>query len=426
MKQFRRTESSAMSSLRPLIPLLIAAGFLLGGNGLQSTLIALRGAAEGFSPATIGFMGTTYFTGFLVGCFAITPIMKSVGHIRTFAALAAIAAVATLLLVLFIEPLVWSAVRFVTGLCFAGLFTVIESWLNAGVSNRDRGRVLSVYRIIDIGSVISAQFLIPAVGAGGFEIFALMTIMITLSLVPVSLADRSNPVAPDKVRLDIRRVWRISPLGAIGCMVVGTTNGAFRSLAPVYAGQIGMSLTDVVVFVSAGIAGGAVMQYPLGYLSDLWDRRLVMLVSVVGAMVSALALALFAGTGAATNLALVLVFGSFAMPLYSLAAAHANDRAGRSEFVQVSAVLMLFYSVGAIVGPLSASFFMQTWGPGFLFAFIACTYVVLLAAILVRMRAKPGVPADQRGSFVALLRTSPLFGWLVRRESRADHDKDGE
>ena len=182
-----------MSSIRPLIPLLIAAGILLGGNGLQGTLIALRGAEEGFSPATIGFMGTAYFGGFLLGCIFITRIMKAVGHVRSFSALAAIASAGTLMLVLVIDPVMWSAIRFATGFCFAGLFTVMESWLNSGVQNHDRARVLALYRIIDIGSVTGAQFLIPVFGADGFTIFAIMSIMITLSLVPVSLGDRSNP-----------------------------------------------------------------------------------------------------------------------------------------------------------------------------------------------------------------------------------------
>ena len=150
-----------MSSIRPLVPLLIAAGILLGGNGMQGTLIALRGAQEGFSPALIGFIGTAYFGGFLIGCIAITRIMKAVGHVRAFAALAAIASAGTLLLVLVIDPIMWSAVRFAGGFCFAGLFTIMESWLNSGVANRDRARVLAFYRIIDISSVTGAQFMIP-------------------------------------------------------------------------------------------------------------------------------------------------------------------------------------------------------------------------------------------------------------------------
>ena len=408
-----------MSSIRPLIPLLIAAGILLGGNGLQGTLIALRGAEEGFSPATIGFMGTAYFGGFLLGCVFITRIMKSVGHVRSFSALAAIASAGTLLLVLIIDPVMWSIIRFATGFCFAGLFTIMESWLNSGVQNSDRARVLALYRIIDIGSVTGAQFLIPVFGADGFAIFAIMSIMITLSLVPVSLGDRSNPQAPEDVKLDLARVWRISPLASIGCIAVGITNSAFRTLSPVYAEQIGMSVTDVVTFISVGIIGGAIIQYPLGHLSDLWDRRKVLLATTGGAMVAALALVFLAGTGALANFALVFVFGSFAMPLFSLSAAHANDRADKGEFVLVNAALMLFYSFGAIGGPIVAALFMQRFGPQSLFVFCAIVYALLILIIVYRMQAREAVPVSRRGRFIALLRTSTIFARLTRRNGSA-------
>ena len=352
-----------MSSIRPLIPLLLTAGILLGGNGLQGTLIAMRGALEGFQPSTIGFMGTFYFLGFLLGCLSITRMMRAVGHVRSFATLAATASAGTLLLVLVIDPIMWSAIRFATGFCFAGLFTIMESWLNSGVSNTDRARVLALYRIIDIGSVTGAQFMIPVFGAGGFTIFAIMSMMITLSLVPVSLADRSNPVPPEEVGLDLARVWRISPLASIGCVAVGLTNSAFRTLSPVYAEQIGLSVADVVTFVSVSIIGGAIIQYPLGYLSDSWDRRTILLVSTAGALLSALGIVFLAGSSPLANFGLVFIFGSFAMPLFSLSAAHANDRAGKGEFVLVNAALMLFYSFGAVVGPLAASYFMQGYGP---------------------------------------------------------------
>lgn len=404
-----------MSSIRPLIPLLITAGILLGGNGLQSTLIALRGAQEGFSASTIGLMGTAYFMGFLLGCIFITRIMKAVGHVRAFAALAAIAASATLTLVLVIDPVMWSVIRFATGFCFAGLFTVMESWLNSGVSNHDRARVLAIYRIIDIGSVTGAQFLIPVFGAGGFTIFAIMSIMITLSLVPVSLGDRSNPTPPEDVKLDLKRAWLISPLGSIGCIFVGITNSAFRTLSPIYAEQIGLSVTDVVTFVSVGIIGGALIQYPLGYMSDLWDRRMVLLVTTFGAMASALMLVFFAGNSPLANFVLVFIFGSFAMPLYSLSAAHANDRAEKGEFVLVNAALMLFYSVGAIAGPFVASIVMEQFGPHALFSFSAAVYVVFVAVIVYRMGSRSPVPAGHRSRFTALLRTSPIFARLARR-----------
>ena len=403
-----------MSTLRPLIPLLITAGILLGGNGLQGTLIAMRGALEGFQASTIGFIGTFYFLGFLLGCLAISRMMRAVGYVRSFSALAAIAASGTLLLVLIIDPVMWSAIRFATGFCFAGLFTIMESWLNSGASNDDRARVLALYRIIDIGSVTGAQFMIPVFGAGGFTIFAIMSMMITLSLVPVSLADRSNPAPPEEVRLDLGKVWRISPLGSIGCIAIGITNSAFRTLSPVYAEEIGLSVADVATFVSVSIFGGAVIQYPLGYLSDRWDRRTILLASTAGALVAALALVFLAGSNPLANFVLVFIFGSFAMPLYSLSAAHANDRAGKGEFVLVNAALMLFYSIGAIGGPVTASWFMQRFGPQSLFLFSAGVYVIFIAIILYRMGVRSSVPEARRGRFTALLRTSTVFAKLAR------------
>jgi MFS family permease len=403
-----------MSTLRPLVPLLVTAGILLGGNGLQGTLIALRGAMEGFQASTIGLTGTFYFMGFLLGCLAISHMMRAVGYVRSFSALAAIAAAGTLLLVLVIDPVVWMAIRFATGFCFAGLFTIMEAWLNAGVSNRDRARVLALYRIIDLGSVTGAQFLIPVFGAGGFTIFAIMSMMITLSLVPVSLADRTSPAPPVDVKLDLAKVWRISPLACIGCIAVGLTNSAFRTLSPVYAGEIGLSTADVATFVSVSIIGGAVIQYPLGYLSDRWDRRTILLSSTIAAMVSALAIVFFAGSSAIANFVLVFVFGSFAMPLFSLSAAHANDRAGKGEFVLVNAALMLFYSFGAIGGPAAAAFFMESFGPHSMFSFAAGVYAVFVVVILYRMGVRASVPKAGRGRFTALLRTSMAFARLAR------------
>src|SRR5690606_9978697 len=183
-------------------------------------------------------MGTAYFAGFLLGCLFIQRMMRSVGYIRSFSALAAIAASATLVMAIAIDATVWSAMRFLSGFCFAGLFTIMEAWLNSGVTNKDRARVLAIYRVVDLGAVTGSQFLIPLIGPEGFPIFAAMAIMITLSLVPVSLGDRSNPTTPEDVKLDLRRAWEISPIAAIGCIAIGLTNSAFRTLSPVYAQDI--------------------------------------------------------------------------------------------------------------------------------------------------------------------------------------------
>lgn len=403
-----------MHSIRQLVPLLVAAGILLAGNGIQGTLIAVRGAQEGFSAGLIGLMATAYFGGFLIGCITVTRILRNVGHIRAFSALAATASAVSLLLVLAPNEFVWMAVRFVTGFCFSGLFTTMESWLNSGVSNENRGRVLSIYRIIDIGAVTGSQYMIPAIGAEGFAIFAVLSMMIALSLVPVSIADRSNPKPPEDIKLDLPGVWRLSPIAAISCIAVGMTNSSFRMVGPIYVQQSGFSIADVATFMSAGIVGGIVLQYPLGWLSDRWDRRRVLMLSTTGAVLSALAIVFFADGSLTLNLAGVLAFGAFAMPLYSLSAAHANDHAVTGNYVQVAAGLMLFYSIGAMAGPPAAAWLMDATGPSALFVFIAIVHASLLVATAWRMMARPPVPTDRRGRFTVLLRTSPLIARIAR------------
>lgn len=404
-----------MTALRPLIPLLIAAGILLAGNGLQGTLIALRGSEAGFSTSIIGIIGAGYFLGFMLGCMMISRMLHSVGHIRVFCAMAAIAASGTLLLVIWIDPLAWFLLRFLMGFCFACLFATVESWINSGVSNQVRGKVLSIYRLVDLACVTGSQYLIPLFGTEGFVIFALMTMMIAMSLVPISLADRSNPKPPQIVKFSAREIWRISPLACVGCVAIGLTGAAFRVIGPVYAQDIGMSVTSIATFMSAGIVGGAVLQYPLGILSDRYDRRWVLIVATLGAALSGLFLTWVAGTNHALNNAGIFMFGAFALPLYSLSAAHANDHASKDEFVIVASGLMFFWSIGAIIGPTLASVLMEHYGPSILFTFTSFIHLVLIAVTLIRMRARGTVPKEQRGRFVTLLRTSPMMAKMTRR-----------
>ena len=251
-----------MVAIRSLLPLLMAAGILLGGNGLSSTLIAVRGAQEGMAPSMIGAMGTTYFIGFLIGCIFIPRILRSVGHIRTFAALASLAACATLLTVMIIDPYVWMGLRLITGICFSGLFTTIESWLNSGVTNKTRGQVLALYRVIDIVVVAGAQFMMPVFGTGGFTLFAIMALMITFSVIPVALGDRSSPKPPDVFKFDLNKIWVISPLACIGCVAIGV--GRCRADEHIAARWRGPVIT-----VWGGCVG--VQRDPVGVEGDLGD-----------------------------------------------------------------------------------------------------------------------------------------------------------
>ncbi|WP_411035163.1 MFS transporter [Shinella sp. BYT-45] len=412
-----------MSTIRPLIPLLVTAGILIGGNGLQGTFIALRAAQEGFSTSVIGFVGAGYSIGFAIGCIYVTRVLRAIGHIRTFSAMAAIASASAIAMVLVVDPLFWFAMRLVAGICFASLFATVESWLNAAVTNANRARTLSVYRLVDLGSVTAAQYLIPGIGIGGFELFAVIAMALSLSLVPISLADRSSPTVPEAIRFDVKKLWNISPLATVGCIVVGLTNAAFRNLGPIYAHDIGLSVTAIASFMSAGIVGGVVLQYPLGVYSDRLDRRLIILVATLGSALAALYLAFFAGGDEWRNFVGIFVFGAFAMPLYSLCSAHANDHAGEGEHALVSAGMLFFWSIGAIIGPLFASVLLQFFGPEALFLYTAAVLVAFMAYTALRMSARPPVPAGERRSrFRNLLRTSFFFNKLAA----SDKDRDDE
>ncbi|MBC2773513.1 MFS transporter [Rhizobium sp. AQ_MP] len=410
-----------MHDIRPLIPLLITAGILIGGNGLQGTFIALRGIEEGFSTSVIGMVGAGYFIGFVFGCVYITKIMRAIGHIRAFSALAAIASAASIMMVLVIDPISWFLMRLVQGVCFAGLFAVVESWLNARVTNATRARTLSVYRFVDLGSVTAAQYMIPLFGVSGIDLFAIIAMALSLSLVPISFADKSSPAPPKDVKFDLKVLWSVSPLATVGCIVIGLTNSSFRSLGPIYADGIGLSVTSIATFMSIGIFAGIVLQYPLGHYSDKLDRRVIILVSTIGALIASIYLAFLAGDGELANFIGIFVFGAFALPLYSLCSAHANDHAAPGQHALVSAGTLFFWSIGAVVGPLIASFLMDAFGPHALFAYTIVVLTFFVAYTLARIRARDAVPTEKRRMrFRSLLRTSTFFSKLATPPNEKD------
>jgi len=405
-----------MISLRSLLPLLATAGILIAGNGLQGTLIALRGSAEGFSPTVIGLLGAGYYLGFMAGCMRTPRLLKAIGHIRAFATMAALAAIAALTMVLIVDPVAWFVLRIISGVCIASLFTTVESWINASVDNRSRGQTLSIYRFVDLFSVTASQYLIPLFGVQGFATFAVMAMLITLSLVPVSLADRSNPERPAEFTFSLLAIWRISPLACAGCITVGLANAAFRAIGPVYGEVIGLSVPEIATFMSAGIIGGVVLQYPMGMISDRVDRRFVLLLATGGATLAGIFLVAFARANPYLNLAGIFFFGAFSMPLYSLSCAHANDHVRSGDFVQLAAGLLFFWSAGAVAGPLCASILIQHFGPGMLFTFTSFFHGGFFVFTLLRMRVRPGItPETGKGRFAALLRTSPVFTRMATR-----------
>jgi len=405
--------------IRPIVPLLLAASILLGGNGVLGTLIALRGRLEGFDTDLVGLMGACYFVGFFVASFQGARLIQSIGHVRAFAALAAIGAVAPLVMAMVPNPWVWMVIRIVSGFCFAALLMVIESWINESSKNADRGRVLGIYRIVDLAAVTGTQFLIPFVGAAGYQIFSIVSLMYCLSLVPVALYTRTKPRAPENLKLELGTIWRISPLACLTTLAIGLTNSAFRLIGPIYGIEIGLDTESVVIFMTLGIIGGAVLQYPLGYMSDKLGRRKTVLFATIGAMLAAIFLSRQQIGSEIPVYVGIFIFGAFALPLYSLSAAHANDRAGMGQYVLVSAGLTFFFSLGAVIGPYTASLVIKYYGPAAFFVYTCIVHGSLGLLVVIRMRRRASVPAEQRSKFVTLLRTSPVFSRMARRISQS-------
>lgn len=401
-----------------ILPLYVSAAFLLAGNGLLGTLAALRASAEGFGDTVIGLVGAAYFLGFLLGVVYTARLIRLAGHIRVFAAFAALSAAASIVLVLMIDPWVWAASRFVMGIAFCGLAMVIESWLNDQVPNGRRGRVLAVYRILDLVVVTAVQFLLPVVGTDGFTLFALVAVMMCLAVVPVSLSGQPGPRPPANADFDPKFLWRLSPVAAIGCFTIGLTNAAFRTNGPLFANASGFDIGEVAVFMSLGIIGGAVLQYPLGWLSDVAGRRSTLIATTGGAVGAGVLLSATAGEAVALAFVGSFLFGGFALPLYSLSAAHANDFAKPGQFVDVAAGITLFYALGAIIGPLVSAIALDLYGPPAFFGYTAVVHSAFIVFVLYRMTRRAERPVERRSRFVALLRTSPALMTLARSAMR--------
>ncbi|MCR9220414.1 MAG: MFS transporter [Alphaproteobacteria bacterium] len=404
--------------------LFLSLAILSLGAGLMPTLIAVRAAIEGFSAGELGLIAAAYFACFGLGCLAAAPLVRRVGHIRSFAVLAATAAAAATGHALAVDPWAWVAFRAVAGLCFAGLYVVIESWINELSTNDNRGRVLSIYRIVDLGAVTAAQFLLPLADPAGFELFSIVTVLIALSLVPVGLTRgvQPGPVASSRVRLI--HFFRASPLGMAGCVIVGVTLGAFWGLGARVAVDAGLGTTDVAAFMASAVVGGAVLQFPIGRLSDFFDRRRVLTATAAAAALAsaALAAALQAGATGWLLLSAVGLFGGLAMPLYSLCVAHMNDHLAAGDFVEAGAALLAAYAIGAVAGPLAAGELLPRYGPASLFLLTAAALLALALYGLFRMTRRPPVPAADQAAFVPVEQTTPqVFVLDPRSEEDLDH-----
>lgn len=375
-------------------------GVLMLGAGLQGTLLALRATLEGFPTTVTGMVMSCYYVGYLLGTIAAPRLLRQIGHIRVFAALAAVASVAALVQALFVNPFAWGAMRLTTGLCFAGIYVVAESWLNDRASRANRGRLLAVYMLVLYVGLGAAQFLLIVSNPSTPAPFMLVSALICLAMVPIVVSARQapEPAVPRKVRY--RDLYRNSPLGVVAVAVSGLISAIIFSMGPVYARLSGMGTTGVATFMALSILAAVLTQYPIGRLSDRIDRRTVIAGVCTLATVLAGSIAVFSAMPRALFLTLSALFSGFVLTLYSLAISHVNDKLEPAQTVAASSALLRLNGAAAAIGPVLAGSLMAAFGPPAYFATLATLTGALTVYDLWRKSRRRPVPSARKGPFI--------------------------
>jgi MFS family permease len=379
--------------------ILFSAAIFIAGNGLIGTLIPVRARLAGFSIDSLGLVGSAYYLGFVAGCFAGPRLLARVGHSRTFAVCAGIATATTLFQSIFISAPVWVLMRAGFGFAAASLYMVIESWLNERAPQESRGRIFATYMTVNYGSLIVGQMLFASNRPTSFTLFDLCAAFYALCLIPVGLTLLPQPQAAAVPKLRPVRLYRIAPVGVVGCIAVGLANGALWAWAPIFAQDHGLSRAWLSIFMSALTLGGAVVQLPLGRLSDRMDRRLVILGICVASAAVGVMLYLFADRGPRDLLILIAIFGITALPFYGLSVAHANDRVPRESFVEVSATLLMLNALAACFGPSLAAKVIEHFGSQALFLYTAAIHVAMAAFVVWRLIARDSLIGETRDKY---------------------------
>ncbi|HGG63847.1 MAG TPA: MFS transporter, partial [Rhodobacteraceae bacterium] len=374
-------------------------------------LDAISGLKLGFTTSQVGFLGSAHFFGFFIGCWWAPRLMGSIGHSRAFAAFTATGAIGLLAHMLIIDPMAWAIMRIATGLCVAGSYTVIESWMQAKVTNEIRGQAMGGYRMVDMGGSLAAQLMIGVLEPANYVSYNLLALLCCAAILPLTLTKASPPETPKAPRLRPKMAFAKSPLAAAGVVVAGLTSAAFRMVGPIYGQEVGLQLNQIGLFLAAFVLGGALAQYPIGWLADKFDRRWILIWLSVAAIGSCAVTVSVSGSGTGIVMAAAVLFGFTTFPIFSVAAAHAHDFASTEERVELSAALMFFYAIGAIASPLIASSLINAYGPTSLFIFLAAGHGVLIIFGLSRMGVRR--TRKRRTPYVYAPRTTFLIGRLL-------------
>ena len=378
-------------------------------HGLQGTLIGVRAVVEGFSFISTGFIVAGYYVGYLTGSIVIPIFLKRVGHIRVFAALASLASIAILLHSVFIEPYMWFFIRILTGISLAGIYVIMESWLNDKATNETRGQILSIYMIITFSFLGMGQFLLNLSDPAKVDLFILVSILLSFALLPILLSVSEAPNITNPKKFSLKRLFVISPLGFVGAFFTGLAHSAILGYGAVFAAAKGFGIFEISIFMVIVTSFGALFQWPIGYISDKIDRRIILI--TVTLIASALSLFIVASSYISLIIFFLLlaIYAGMSLPMYSLTVAHTNDFLQQDEIIGASSAFAILVGLGAICGPITASFFMNIIGPDGFFVYLFVVHGLLGLFGLYRM-AKRSKPADLESQYTPLPRNISAAG----------------
>jgi MFS family permease len=405
--------------------LLLGMCLMMVGNGLQGSLLAVRGEAAGFEALAMSVVMSSYFAGFLIASRVTPAMIRRVGHVRVFAALGSLVSAVLILYPVFPNPVAWSLERVLIGFCFCGVYVTAESWLNNAASNDTRGQALSLYMIVQMTGIIASQGLLLVPDSSGWLLFVVPSVLVSISFAPILLSITPTPAFESSKPMTLREIYQVSPLSVIGMLILGGIFAAQFGMSAVYAASVGMTLPQMSMFVASFYVGALVLQYPLGWISDRVDRRkLIIVMSAIGGIA---ALSGYIGGGSFTLLLGVgFVIGAMSNPLYALLIAYANDFLEPDDMPAASAGLLFANGLGAIAGPLVIGWAIQRAGPSAFFLLISVQLSALVIYGLYRMTQRAAPSVEDTASYAVLTPAASPVAVEVAQEYAIDTAADQE
>ena len=402
-----------LQAITLMFSLFLSIGILAFSNGAAGTLLALRISEAGFTSLSVGFISSGYFVGMILGPFYVQRLVTHIGYIRAFAAFGSTLSAALLIHPFWIDPWLWTFLRIIEGVCMVGMYICAESWINEKSTNEIRGQVFSIYALLVMAMVSLGQLVLNVPDSTGVSIFVLISALASIAVVPIAITKVDPPPPPALSSLNMRELYKISPLAMIAAISTGALQGAAYGLGPVYASSIGLNVEAVTWFMFMLLGGAVIGMWPLGKLSDSIDRRKAMLFALSIVIIASVSLAVLEPTGWMLS-AFALVFGASAWPLYSMASAHLNDHANSDQRVRANAGLLVMYGIGAASGPLLAAATNTLMdSPSGLFIFTTLVAILTVLTTLWRMVARESISVDEQGSHTITPRTSPMVAEIV-------------